>query len=408
MRSEDISNALNDMNEEYIESANERRKPKSKNAGWVKWVSAAAAIAIVSFIGAKAFVPNHPEKNDNPVGGTEQEYGAYLPLLEYVENSAAAYGFEGYMAYDISELENGNPWDENTVFETLPVFKNNSFNEVGIAYPGIGEEAMNEKLNGIAETIDSEIQGIIEKTYVGDFSSGTGIPDDFITDIKADFGNCTIEIQSNGGVVAIFNGYDGEELPKEYSFTYNNTTEGEAFESIKYIYENYGDVIGLPEATFVTSKEYTFSGEESRNYNIYDFSGNEINDMLNFAFNEVQLAPNDEGKLMLIRVNDKLSCAEKIGDYPIISADEAKDMLLEGGYITTVPYEMPGKKYIAKVELIYRSGISENIWMPYYRFLVELPEMAQENGLKNFGAYYVPAVELEYIEGLTLWNGNFN
>ena len=130
--------------------------------------------------------------------------------------------------------------------------------------------------------------------------------------------------------------------------------------------------------------------------------------MLNFAFNEVQLAPNDEGKLMLMRVNDKLSCAEKIGDYPIISADEAKDMLLEGGYITTVPYEMPGKKYIAKAELIYRSGTGENIWMPYYRFLVELPEMAQENGLKNFGAYYVPAGKLEYIEGLPLWNGNFN
>ena len=130
--------------------------------------------------------------------------------------------------------------------------------------------------------------------------------------------------------------------------------------------------------------------------------------MLNFSFNEVHLAPNDEGKLMLIRINDKLSCGEKIGDYPIISPEEAKDMLLEGGYITTVPYEMPGKKYIAKLELIYRSGISENIWMPYYRFLVELPEMAQENGLKNFGAYYVPAVEAKYITGLPLWNGNFN
>jgi hypothetical protein len=46
--------------------------------------------------------------------------------------------------------------------------------------------------------------------------------------------------------------------------------------------------------------------------------------------------------------------------------------------------------------------------MPYYRFLVELPEMAQENGLKNFGAYYVPAVETEYITGLPLWNGSFN
>ena len=411
MNAEDISNALNEINEEYIESANERRKTKVKKSGLIKWVSAAAAIAVVVLIGTKVFVPNTPEGNDEPVGevgGTEAEYGAYLPILEYIESNTTAYGFEGYMAYDISELSSGNPWNEEMVFEALPVYRNNSFNEIGIAYPGIGEEAMNKKLENIAEKTDLEMRGIIEATYVGDFSSGSGIPDDFVTSIEADFGNCTIEIQSNGGVVATYNGFDGEELPEEYSFTYNNTTEGEAFETIAYLYENYGDIIGLPEATFVTSKEYTFSGEEIRDYRIYDFSGDEISDMLNFAFNEVQLAPNDEGKLMLIRINDKLSCAEKIGDYPIISPEEAKDMLLEGGYITTVPYEMPGKKYIAKCELIYRSGISENIWMPYYRFLVELPEMAQENGLKNFGAYYVPAVKLEYIEGLPLWNGSFN
>ncbi len=404
MKSEDISIALNEINEEYIESANEIRKPKAKKSSWIKWVSAAAAIAVIAFIGTKAFVPNEPEQNDNPIGGTETEYGASLPILEYIESSAAAYGFEGYLAYDISELSNGNPWNEDMVFENLPVFRNNSYNEVGIAYPGIGEESMLKKLNDIT----GDEHGEIEYSRVGDYSSGTGIPDDFVDRIEADFGDYTIEIQSNGSIVAMYNGFEGEALPEGYSFTHSNTTEGEAFETIAYIYENYGDIIGLPEAAFVTSKEYTFGGEEIRSYNIYDFSGDEINDMLNFAFNEVHLAPNDEGKLMLIRVNDKLSCAEKIGDYPIISPDEAKDMLLEGGYITTVPYEIPGKKYIARVELVYRSGISENIWMPYYRFLVELPEMAQENGLKNFGAYYVPAVKQEYITGLPLWNGNFN
>ncbi|MBQ3530632.1 MAG: hypothetical protein IJA05_01780 [Oscillospiraceae bacterium] len=404
MKAEDISEAMNNINEDFIESANERRKPKSRKSSWVKWVSAAAAIAVFAFAGAKAFVPDRPEQNDNPVGGTESEYGSVLPILEYIESDATAYGFEGYMAYDISELENGNPWNEKMVFEALPVFRNNSFNEVGIAYPGIGEETMLKKLNSIT----GGEHGEIEYSRVGDFSSGSGIPDDFVDRIEADFGNCAIEIQSNGTIVVTYNGFEGEELPEGYSFTYNNTSEGEAFETIKYIHQNYSDIIGLPEATFVTSKEYTFSGEEIRDYNIYDFSGDEISDMLNFSFNEVQLAPNDEGKLMLIRINDKLSCAEKIGDYPIISPEEAKDMLLKGGYITTVPYEMPGEKYIANTELIYRSGIGENIWMPYYRFLVELPEMAQENGLKNFGAYYVPAVKAEFITGLPLWNGSFN
>ena len=155
MKAEDISNALNEINEEYIESANERRKPKAKKSPWIKWVSAAAAaIAVVVLIGTKVFVPNTPEGNDEPVGevgGTEAEYGAYLPILEYIESNTTAYGFEGYMAYDISELSSGNPWNEEMVFEALPVYRNNSFNEIGIAYPGIGEEAMNKKLENIAE-----------------------------------------------------------------------------------------------------------------------------------------------------------------------------------------------------------------------------------------------------------------
>ncbi len=404
MKAEDISEAMNNINEDFIESANERRKPKSRKSSWVKWVSAAAAIAVFAFAGAKAFVPNRPEQNDNPVGGAESEYGSALPILEYIENGINGYGFEGYLAYDISELENGNPWNEKIVFEALPVFRNNSFNEVGIACPGIGEEAMLKKLNSIT----GGKHGEIEYSRVGDFSSGSGIPDDFVDRIEANFGNNTIEIQSNGSVVVTYNGFAGEELPEDISFTYTETSEGDAYRAISYICQNYCDFLDKGNTTFVTSGDYTFNGEFSRNYRIYDFSGDEISDMLNFSFNEVQLAPNDEGKLMLIRINDKLSCAEKIGDYPIISPEEAKDMLLDGGYLTTVPYEMPGKKYIAKAELIYRSGIGENIWMPYYRFLVELPEMAQENGLKNFGAYYVPAVKAEFITGLPLWNGSFN
>lgn len=403
MKAEDISEAFNEINEDYIESANEIRKPKLKKSSLIKWCSAIAAIAVICFIAAKAFNINAPIVYETDEGKTQ--YGGYdLPILEILPDNAISYGYEAYMAYDIYELENKNPWNKNTVFETLPVFKNTSCNEVGIAYPGIGEEAMLKKIDSLT---DGD-HGTLKYTRIGDFTSGTGIPNDFVCSIEATFGNCTIEISSNGEIIGRYNGFDGIALPEEYNFTHSNTTDEEAFKAIAYIYENYGSIIGLNEATFVTTKEYTYSGDEIRSYKIYDFSGDEINDMLNFAFSEIQLAPDDFGNLMLIRINDKLSCGEKIADYPIISIEEATDMLIFGGYITTVPYEMPGKEYIARTELLYRSGSGENIWMPYYRFLVELPECEQENGLKSFGAYYVPAVESEYISGLELWNGNFN
>ncbi len=57
-----------------------------------------------------------------------------------------------------------------------------------------------------------------------------------------------------------------------------------------------------------------------------------------------------------------------------------------------------------------RTGSYERVWLPYYRFLVELPEEYQpgDKSLKDFGAYYVPAVEGKYITNMPLWGGEFN
>ena len=100
--------------------------------------------------------------------------------------------------------------------------------------------------------------------------------------------------------------------------------------------------------------------------------------------------------------------SKKLGDYPIISAKQAKALLLNGNYITTVPYEVADAKYIKKVELIYRASNYDEVFMPYYRFYVELPEEKRDNGLNTYGAYYVPAVESSYISNIPKWDGSFN
>ena len=108
---------------------------------------------------------------------------------------------------------------------------------------------------------------------------------------------------------------------------------------------------------------------------------------------------------MLFRSQPDLS--QKMGDYPIINTEKAKELLLKGNYITTVPYELPGEKFIAKTELVYRTGAREAYFMPYYCFYVEIPE-EERDGLKTYGAYYVPAVEEEYLTNMPLWDGSFN
>lgn len=430
MKAEDISNAINDIDDKIICSANEIRKEKNKGTKTfiIKWLGAAAAFAVIAFSAVNAVFPRPDADSltEEPIGNVpsqnidETEYGGTekLPTIVYEEAPGVAYGWEAYIAHDVSELDSGNPWNESMVFETLPVFENLSYHETGMSLPGIGEEAMLEKINFSAETLDVEIQEIVSKT-LGETTSGINMPGDTVTVTYAYTETCCIDVSSSGEIVAHFGSDDGVyregiELPDEYNFTHSETSDGEAFEVISYIYHNYSDFIGTEEPTFVSWTDYTFDGKQNRDYLIYDFSGDMLNDMLNYSFNSVSVAPNDEGKLMLIRINDKLSCADKIGDYPIISAEEATELLLSGNYITTVPYEIPGTEYIASAELMYRSGTAEKIWMPYYRFLVEIPGSLEDTkadnlgSLKEFATYYVPAVKMEYISGLPLWNGNFN
>lgn len=139
----------------------------------------------------------------------------------------------------------------------------------------------------------------------------------------------------------------------------------------------------------------------------YDSQGDDTEAILNYAFRSAEFYPDDDGTLSGIHIDDSLACAEKLGDYPLISVDEARELLLGGNYITSVPYSIAGEAYVADVELDYRSGMDET-YLPYYCFYVELPEMEEADGLKTYGIYYVPAIEGKYIENMPLYDGWFN
>ena len=67
-------------------------------------------------------------------------------------------GFEGYMAYDISELTSSNPWDASIPLETLPVFRNKLTVNEDYLLRGGDFDRMEEVLKDVAERLglDSE------------------------------------------------------------------------------------------------------------------------------------------------------------------------------------------------------------------------------------------------------------
>jgi len=200
-------------------------------------------------------------------------------------------------------------------------------------------------------------------------------------------------------------------LPDKYNFSHHATYE-EALAVAEYLKDEYKNIIKFKKPQInITGGNYNIYGQQSYNIDFFDSSDDLVQDIINYNFNRVAFYCDDDGKLFLARIYQP-DLSDKIGDYPIISVDKAEELLANGNYITSAPYKMPGIKYVKKVELIYRNIYwLDKIYMPYYKFYVELPEnqdIAIKNGLKTYGAYYVPAVEEKYISNMPTWNGMFN
>ena len=113
---------IGQTDEKYIaEAENYKRRPIVK----IGVIAACLALAIIGTI-----FPWSTGKK--PISDSTQTTNAYyeiptiasdLPMLSITEWNDSM-GFEGFMAYDISEIVSGNPWREDIELETLPVFKN--------------------------------------------------------------------------------------------------------------------------------------------------------------------------------------------------------------------------------------------------------------------------------------------
>ena len=401
MKEKRILNALEQVDEKYIEEA-APAKQKSKKSVWVRWVAAAACLCLI--VGG-LFAITRPNETPPITSGD-------LPQISIPKYEIDGMGFEGLMYYSAEELENGNPWREDMALETLPVFRNGSYDPSGAGVSlGLTEAEMIAELESAAKVLGLEILDTKAETNTTKSEDGTIVPGDTVYSICAITGRGNLTIYANGSLV-----YDlpsGYELPEGYHFTYSNNSDSEAEATMAYLTETYAPFLNYDHPEIVLQGDYTFSGDYIRRYLVYDSGTNMTERILNYNFRAAQFAPDDSGYLMLIRISDGLRMAKKLGDYPLISVAEAKEKLLDGQYQTSVPAAMPGEKYIAKVELVYRSGPREETLLPYYRFYVELQDadgwqMTQSNGLKTYGAYYVPAIQDDYISNLSTYNGYFN
>lgn len=389
MTSKDLYNAIGKVDDDILEQSETAKK---KN-GWLKWVAVAACLCLI--VGGGFFWKS--QLQTDPSG---------LPTLGVQGHMQEGMGFEGLLCYDISEIENGNPWRDDMTFSTLPVFQNRAYHPAGEPV-GLNEDAILERLEAACQALK------LENTELAYERSGASV-----VSISAKAKGVTVTAEANSMVEVNFE--DGWILPEHLHFTWYDTSYQEAEEAMAYLIRQFAELIDFEEPKPVLSGDYgiwnSYDQEGNylteprflRSYMLYEGAGDDTELLLNYKTRYAQFYPDDAGRLRIIRIYDALSCADKLGDYPIITVAEARECLLDGKYITSVPYEIVDESLIQKAELVYRNRATEKILMPYYRFYVELPDMESENGLICFGAYYVPAVSPEYISNMPVWDGRFN
>lgn len=314
-----------------------------------------------------------------------------LPIITLSSASEGGWGYEGYMAYDIADLVSANPWREGAEVATLPVYQNVSLRESNAP-------------------LLNEMQAVLSETAsrlsldTSEFENGHVEDDGVEITLVGKSDAVHISVDTSLGVTVHFK--EGVVLPSDYHFSHYSTYQ-EMCAVADYLQHEYRTLIAFADPQVnIYGGNYTIYGDQGYHLEFFNNAATLTEALQNYHFERVGFYCDDEGRLSFIRLF-RYDLSKKMGDYPLITASEAKQALLRGEYITSVPHDLTGEETVAKVELIYRTGRNEKYYLPYYRFYVEIPDSGNRAPLKEYGTYYVPAVQARYLN-VTTWDGSFN
>ncbi len=320
-------------------------------------------------------------------------------------------GFECYSVLYVEQLENGNPWQKMEL-TTLPVYKP-TIRQV----PSIGGYHFQGGLNGaemeaLARQVAARFGCVVERIqhYPDEAEKQRfkemgkdGYPLPYLA--VAECGECYVRVQGDGSWQIYWQ--NGLPLPPEYKPSVGQGADPAlAVRTQAYLQSSYGNKFPFANPAGALFGDYRHVFDEQQmpkgyarqwTYIFYDRQGDPKEQFLQYQFKTVQFSVQEDGRLWAIQFREA-SRAQPLGEYPILTPEEAEAQLLAGRFLTTAPEKVVAKNAVRKVELCYRTGGFEAQYMPWYRFYVELPDSASPTGLRAFGAYYVPAVRPEYLD----------
>ena len=347
-----------------------------------RWVAVAACICVVVlgafFIGKGiAGKQRTPGNIANTIDwnniGPEKKYDD-LPVirLSYLSDGQ---GF-GIGIYQKDDLPSSTMLKAEDIPQTLPVYKNTSYDPAGFPY-GLDRKQMQTLLKNYADGLkirNYTIEDVEDTDPNGEGSKLVGL------EIKTE--DLQISVWANG--TSYISG-SSQKLKTEdlnYILGFDTLVFGDK--------HNVGATI---DGKIVFDFELV--------YGIVDASEPlrqaQVIELLYYNSNRLSISNSD-------------LVSEYLGDYPVISLDKAMGMLDEGKFVVGSGVDaFPGRDSIVACDIHYEVGPTREMFVPYYHFWVRMPdEVAAEyggEGLSAFGELYVPAIDEKYLDPATLtWN----
>ena len=367
MKSEDLFSALGKIDGRYIDCSVPKKMPVYKRNTF-RWVTAAAACLCLFISGY--LMSGHMKTGKLPV------LDNYSIVFEPM-----GMGYEGTDDLEMNNSDDINPWNENTVLDTLPVFKNLRYSGGSLWQSYYSADELKNQTVAFADLMGLDIIG------------GEAVYAETENEVYNYVLNTQQGTVSSGGTGISLNLKKGYEslLNKHISYCFGSETES---------------VSGI-------CREYSVDGEllstEKRSYYKY---GDIADNIVSFNLRSHWQSSWSDGNTDYInsRNDDYLSCSEKLGDYPVIGIDEARAKLIAGEYATSADEEsVEGGKIteevIAKTDLIYYTAGNQQLYMPYYRFYVKY--YSGDGEIQRYAYFYVCAIEEEYLGGYEKFDGSF-
>lgn len=327
--------------------------------------------------------------------------------------STGGFGFEGYMYYSSSELEQNPTYSINDSFDTLPIYQFVSLSAEEIRK----EVAMNCSKLGSGDT---DLQFTWQRNIYDDdcyvkncetaitFNSNIPSEEYYLSTVDGTLIQ-TYPERKELGKVSVW-------MPNSW---YNVTLDRvisqsrDEMEIAKAVTAEYPGIFWGEDTTYGSWYDYTFTGNANTSVFAYKPSDDYGENIFNYSVNNIdiaQFAVSDEDSTWdetFIRL--PLPCYSKMDDLPAINWQQALDQMYSGNYFTSSPKQITEDTVVNHIELVYleppydiptlsRKGYS----IPFYRFFIDLGEEYQRQTdkgiMKTYGAYYVCAVHPDYVQ----------